>query len=112
MHSIKTRGFVLRIKRLAEDTALDKTYIDILLRCKLHKGYVMHSDDNITPYNRGVIFPKAISNAELQTRPPRIWYCDEYYRLMVQNGDYEFKRVGRTIPNKSRLERDLGGYVE
>lgn len=112
MHSIKIRGFVLRIKRLAEDTALDKTYIDILFRCKLHKGYVMHSDDDITPYNRGVIFPKAISNAELQTQPPRIWHCDEYYKLIVQAGDYEFKRVGRTIPNKSRLERDLGGYVE
>lgn len=111
MPSIKIRGFVLRIKRLAEDTALDKTYIDILLRCKLHKGYTMHSDEDAI-YRRGVIFPKAISNAELQTQPPRIWYCDEYYRLMVQNGDYEFKRVGRTIPNKSRLERDLGGYIE
>lgn len=111
MHSIKTRGFVLRIKRLAEDTALDTTHIDILLRCKLHKGYTMHSNEDAM-YRRGVIFPKAISNAELQTQPPRIWYCDEYYRLMVQNGDYEFKRVGRTIPNKSRLERDLGGYVE
>lgn len=111
MPSIKIRGFVLRIKRLAEDTALDKTYIDILFRCKLHKGYTMHSDEDAM-YRRGVIFPKAISNAELQTRPPRIWYCDEYYRLMVQNGDYEFKRVGRTIPNKSKLERDLGGYVE
>lgn len=111
MHSIKTRGSVLRIKRRAEDTAIDTTYIDILLRCKLHKGYTMHSDEDAM-YRRGVIFPKAISNAELQTSHPKIWYCDEYYRLMVQNGDYEFKRVGRTIPNKSSLERDLGGYVE
>ena len=111
MHSIKTRGFVLRIKRHAEDTAIDTAYIDILLRCKLHKGYTMHSDDSGW-YRRGVIFPKAISNAELQTSPPKIWYCDEYYKLIVQAGDYEFKRVGRTIPNKSSLERDLGGYVE
>lgn len=111
MHSIKTRGFALRLKRHAEDTAIDTTYIDILLRCKVHKGFTMRSDEDAA-YRRGVIFPKAISNAELQTQPPRIWYCDEYYRLMVQNGDYEFKRVGRTVPNKSRLERDLGGYVE
>ena len=111
MLSIKTRGFAMRIKRHAEDTAIDTAYIDILLRCKLHKGYTMHSDDSGW-YRRGVIFPKAISNAELQTQPPRIWYCDEYYRLMVQDGDYEFKRIGRCIPDKSSLERDLGGYVE
>lgn len=111
MNSIKIRGFVLRLKRRAENTAIYTTYIDILLRCKLHKWYTMHSDEDAM-CRRGVIFPKAISNAELQTSPPKIWYCDEYYRLMVQAGDYEFKRVSRSIPNKSKLERDLGGYIE
>ena len=111
MHSIRIRGFVLGIKRRAKDTAVDETYTDILSRCKSFRGYTLHSNDGCS-YRRAVIFPKAISNPELQTPIPKIWYCDKYYRLMVQDGDYEFKRIGRCIPNKSSLERDLGGYVE
>ena len=112
MHSIRTLGMVFGIKRQAGDTAATTScHIDILSRCRDYRGYSLHSNDPAA-YRRGVIFPPAISNPECCTPIPEIRYCTKYYKLIIQDGDFEFKCTRRSIPLKAKLERECGGYVE